>query len=81
MKTVIYSTSSCAACHTLTNWLDSKNVSYEKRVIDENSNDMEEFMSLNDGMIGVPFSVIYNDDGKIQSKITGFEPKKFSEVL
>jgi hypothetical protein len=40
---------------------------------------MMEFMSVNDGMIGVPFTVI-NKDG-VTTKISGFDQKKFKQVL
>ncbi len=80
MDITIYSTSMCAACHALTAWLDKKGLAYTKKITDENDDYMQEFMSLNDGMIGVPFSVI-SKNGEIVSKISGFDIKKFENVL
>ncbi len=80
MEVTIYSTSMCAACHTLTKWLESKNIKYTKKVTDENQDYMNEFMSLNDGMIGVPFTVIKNGDETV-AKISGYDQKKFTEAL
>lgn len=80
MKTIIYSTSTCAACGMLTKWLDTQEQKYEKKIIDSDDAAMTEFMSVNDGMIGVPFSVITDDDGNV-TKISGFEKDKFKKAL
>jgi glutaredoxin len=75
----IYSTSICAACHTLTRWLDKQNITYDKKITDEDSAVMIEFMGLNDGMIAVPFSVIRHDG--VETKISGFDPSQFKKAL
>lgn len=80
MQITIYSTSSCAACHTLTDWLDQKGFAYTKKVTDEDPAVMAEFMAVNDGMIGVPFTVISDDSGK-ETKISGFEQSAFKQAL
>lgn len=80
MNITIYSTSICAACVTLTRWLDQHNISYNKKITDTDPKIMEEFMQVNDGMIGVPFTVITNEAGAV-TKINGFDQKKFKEVL
>jgi glutaredoxin len=79
MEITIYSTSICAACETLTKWLDKNNVKYNKKITDTDPKIMEEFMAVNDGYIGVPFSVIDNNDETI--KIAGFDQKKFKLAL
>jgi glutaredoxin 3 len=80
MTITIYSTTTCSACHSLTKWLDSLNVPYQKKITDENPDYMSEFMSVNDGMIGVPFTVITTDNGSV-SKIVGYDQRKFKSVL
>ncbi len=80
MTITIYSTASCAACHTLTAWLEKKGFDYTKKVTDEDPAIMMEFMTVNDGMIGVPFSIIKDDAGK-ETKISGFDQGKFKEAL
>ena len=77
---IIYSTEVCAACHTLTQWLDKQNITYTKRVTDLDDEAMMEFMSVNDGIIGVPFSVVVNDKGE-ETKISGFDQKRFRQAL
>jgi glutaredoxin len=80
MTITIYSTSICAACNTLTHWLDSLHQPYVKKITDEDPASMNEFMTVNDGMIGVPFTVITNDDGS-EVKISGFDQAKFKKAL
>lgn len=80
MTITIYSTSICAACETLTNWLAKNNIPYDKRVTDLDPAVMEEFMNVNEGRIGVPFSIINKDNGE-EVKISGFDQKKFKETL
>ncbi len=80
MKITIYSTTICAACHTLTNWLDKQDIKYDKKITDEDPALMLEFMTVNDGMIAVPFSIIEADDGT-QTKISGFDQAKFKQAL
>lgn len=79
MTITIYSTASCAACHELTKWLKKNNQSYEKKITDEDDAAMAEFMEVNDGMIGVPFTII--KDGDNETKISGFDLAKFKAVL
>jgi glutaredoxin len=80
MDITIYSTTDCAACHALTGWLDSKGQAYTKKITDTDDTLMMEFMSVNDGMIGVPFTVITTADGKTV-KISGFDRPKFQAAL
>lgn len=80
MNITIYSTSICAACVTLESWLDKIGQKYEKKVTDQDPAVMAEFMSVNEGMIGVPFSVITDDNGT-QTKISGFDQAAFKKAL
>ncbi len=77
---IIYSTENCAACHTLEKWLDQQGVGYQKKVTDTDPELMMEFMNVNDGMIGVPFSIV-TDDAGVETKISGYVPAKFKEAL
>jgi glutaredoxin len=80
MNVTIYSTTTCATCHLVTGWLEKQNVNYTKKDTDVDEAAMAEFMDVNDGFIGVPFTVITADDGT-QSKITGFDQTKFRNAL
>ena len=80
MSIVIYSTSTCSACEVLMEWLDKQGISYDHKITDEDPAAMAEFMSVNDGMIGVPFTVITAEDGT-QTKISGYDQLKFKQAL
>jgi glutaredoxin len=76
----MYSTSICATCKSLGEWLNKNGFDYTKRITDTDDAVMAEFMSVNDGMIGVPFTVITTDAGE-QVKISGYDQKAFKSVL
>ncbi len=76
----IYSTTTCAFCHVLTAWLDKENIAYTKKNTDEDDAALVEFMGVNDGNLGVPFTVITDDKGA-QTKIIGFDKPAFQAAL
>ena len=80
MEIKIYSTSTCSTCHVLANWLDKQGIKYTKKITDEDPEAMVEFMSVNDGFLGVPFTIVKDKDGN-ETKIEGFEPAKFKLAL
>ena len=80
MTIVIYSTTTCSTCHILTQWLDKAGLAYTKKVTDEDPAAMAEFMTVNDGMVGVPFTVVTKDDGS-QTKFTGYDVGKLQQLL
>lgn len=76
----IFSTTTCSFCRLLMSWLDKENIDYFKKMTDEDDGAMAEFMSVNDGALGVPFTVIKYDSGA-ETKIAGFHKPKFREAL
>ncbi len=80
MEITIYSTTTCSFCHALRAWLEKQNIPYIYKLTDEDDAAMAEFMSLNDGFLGVPFTVIKDMNGSI-TKITGFDQPKFKKTL
>ena len=80
MNITIYSTTTCAFCHVLTAWLDKQNIPYTKKNTDEDESALAEFMSVNEGNLGVPFTVIKDHSGK-ETKILGFDQPKLKQAL
>ncbi len=80
MNITIYSTSICASCKSLGDWLHKNGFEYTKKITDTDEAVMAEFMSINDGMIGVPFTVITSDTGE-QIKISGYNLRAFKAAL
>ena len=76
----VFSTTTCSSCKVLMSWLEKENVSYVKKMTDEDEEAMAEFMKVNDGAFGVPFTVIEYESGP-ETKIIGFHKSKFKEAL
>ncbi len=80
MDITIYSTTTCSFCHALRVWLDKQNIAYDYKLTDEDYEAMEEFMRVNDGILGVPLTIIKKDDGS-EAKIFGFDQAKLTQAL
>lgn len=80
METTIYTTTSCSFCKALAQWLDSQGIKYKKVITDQDPAGMEEFMSVNDGFLGVPFTVIESNDGTV-TKVQGYDRAKLMAAL
>jgi glutaredoxin 3 len=80
MNVTIYSTTTCSFCHVLYTWLDNNNIPFRKVLTDEDPAGMEEFMSVCDGAISVPLTVITDEHG-VQTKITGLDRPKLKVAL
>jgi len=63
----------------LKNWLDSKSVEFTNYMVDQNPIAAQNMINLS-GQMGVPFSTIENDDGKVE-KILGFDRPRFELAL
>lgn len=80
MKNVlIYSTATCGFCKMLRSYLDSKDVKYEVKMADEDQNIARELYEKS-GQLGVPFTVITDEDGK-EEAILGFDRAKVDSAL
>jgi glutaredoxin 3 len=79
MKITVYSTDTCAYCVMLKEWLDSKSIEYTNYGVDKNPIAAQHMVNLS-GQMGVPFSTIEGEDGRVE-KILGFDRQKFEEAL
>lgn len=80
MNITIYSTTTCAFCHVLTTWLDKEGITYTKKNTDDDESALMEFMSVNDGNLSVPFTVVLDGKGG-ETKIVGYDQVAFKKVL
>lgn len=78
-KITIYSTKTCGYCHMLKSWLKDKNIDFTDYSVDINPIAAQHMVNLS-GQMGVPFSTIEHEDGKID-KILGFDRQRFEAVL
>ncbi len=80
MHVTIYSATTCTFCGALRRWLDEHNILYVYKVTDTNPSVMQEYIEISNGVIGVPFTVIDDGNGKI-TKILGFDKWKLQAAL
>ena len=80
MKLTIYSTTSCPYCKMLKDYLTSKNISFEEKLVDQDETAKTEMTSVSGGFLGVPFTVITKDDGTKET-VVGFDKGKLEQIL
>jgi glutaredoxin 3 len=80
MHITIYSTTTCTYCHTLRAWLEQHGFAYDYKQTDEDPAAMQEFLDVSDGALGVPFTVITDEQGNI-FKVLGFDRPKLQSAL
>lgn len=78
-KITIYSTATCAYCKMLKSYLQNKNIAYEEKQVDQDPALAQEMVDKSHQM-GVPFTVIEQDDGN-EVTILGFDKPRIDQVL
>jgi glutaredoxin-like YruB-family protein len=78
-KVKIYTTTTCPFCKLEKEYLDSKSISYETVLVDQDAKAAEEMVKISNQM-GVPFTVITKDDGG-QETILGFDKDRINQAL
>lgn len=79
MKITVYSTTTCPYCVMLKRWLDEQSIEFTDYMVDHNPIAAQQMVNLS-GQMGVPFSTIEFEDGKME-KILGFDRQKFAAAL
>jgi glutaredoxin len=80
MKNVtIYSTATCGFCKMIKSYLSDKGVKYEVKMADEDESIAKELYEKS-GQLGVPFTVITDEEGK-EDLILGFDRPKINAAL
>lgn len=75
----IYSTATCGFCKMLKSYLSDKGIEYNVKMADEDQKIAEELYEKS-GQLGVPFTVITQDDGS-EELILGFDRQKVDAAL
>lgn len=79
MKITVYSTTTCPYCVMLKRWLEEQSIEFTNYMVDRNPIAAQQMINLS-GQMGVPFSTIEFEDGKME-KILGFDRSKFAAAL
>ena len=79
MQVKIYTTTTCPYCKLEKEYLDSKGIKYENIFVDQDAKAAEEMVKISNQM-GVPFTVIADDSGKLTT-ILGFDKDRINQAL
>jgi len=80
MQITIYTTTSCPYCQMLEDFLKSKNLTYTKKIVDQDDAAKDEMMKESKGFLGVPYTTITKPDGS-KDDVIGFDQAKISTIL
>jgi len=81
MNTItIYSTASCGFCRMLKRFLDDHKISYVTKMADEDQAIAQELFEKS-GQLGVPFSIITDQDGNQVDTMLGFDAQKINGLI
>lgn len=78
-KITIYTTRTCPFCVQLERWLDTQGIKYTDYKVDTSPIAAQNMVRLS-GQMGVPFSTIEFDDGRMET-VLGFDRQRFSTLL
>ncbi len=75
----IYSTTTCPYCKMLKEFLQSHNVEFTEKLVDQDDVARDEMMAASGGFLGVPFVVINKDNNT--ETVVGFDKARISQLL
>lgn len=76
MKIIKFETKSCTKCPIVSQFLDDNSVNYN--VIDAEDNPEE---SSKFGIMGVPVTILLDDNDNELSRVNGFDPSKLTSLI
>lgn len=79
MKVSVYSTTTCPYCVMLKKWLKDKDIEFDDIYVDRDRAAAQKMVKLS-GQMGVPFTTIEGEDGKLQG-VLGFDVPTISHLL
>lgn len=80
MQITIYSTTTCPFCKMLKDYLTSKNIAFNEKLVDQDETAQKEMAAASGGFLGVPFTVIVKEDNTKET-VLGFDQGKINSVL
>lgn len=78
-KVTMYTTRTCPFCMMQKSYFADKNIEYTEIMVDENPAEAMKMVEIS-GQMGVPFTVIDQDDGR-RVTILGFDQPRIEEAL
>lgn len=79
-KVKMYTTQTCVFCKAEKKFLEDNKIDFEEVSVDEDPKAQQEMYVLSGGQLGVPFTVITREDGKLVG-ILGFDQAQLKSEL
>lgn len=80
MKIIIYTINNCSFCQQEKEYLQSRNLPFEEKNLDQNHDFLTEMLALSNNFVGVPFTVIEKDNGE-KISLKGYAKEEFDKAL
>ncbi len=80
MNITVFSTTTCPYCKMLKDYLSEKAIPFTEKLVDQDEAAREEMVKDSGGFLGVPFTVISQEDGSKET-VVGFDKGKINQVL
>jgi len=80
MKVIIYTASSCPFSREEKEYLQSRNIAFEEKNVEENRDYLAELLTVSHNFAGTPVTRIEKDDGQVVV-LKGFTRQEFEDVL
>ncbi len=77
-KITVFSTTTCAYCPMVKEWLKNKGLDYEEVILDKDPTRQQEVMQKS-GSLSVPVTIIEQDDG-MEQVIIGYNPGQLASA-
>lgn len=78
-KITVFTTSTCAYCPMVKEWLSKKGLDYEEVVLDKNPERQQEMMEKS-GQMAVPVTLVTREDSS-ESVVIGFNPGQLASAV
>ena len=80
MNITVFSSSTCAICHSEMQWLDMAGIKYENVVVDESDDAMRKMLEVTNGVVqGTPLTLI--EDHSTKELVTGFDRVRIAQII
>lgn len=76
MKVIKLSKPDCVPCQTVANFLQDNNVEYEEHDIYKEPELVEKY-----NLMGVPVTILFDDEGNEVQRVVGFNPPQLNELI
>jgi glutaredoxin 3 len=78
-KITVFSTTTCAYCPMVKEWLKKKDLNFEEVVLDVDPTRQEEMIQKS-GQMAVPVTIVEQEDG-MEQVIVGFNPSQLASAI